>query len=83
MKYYQKMSGGSELVLALLEGRVTRHGATPGFNAKPNAHRMCAQQLSFHTYCTENGYRINNVTIYNIYYTNNVLQKTKSNTLET
>jgi hypothetical protein len=48
-----------------------------------NAHNMCAQELSFHTYCIENGYKITNVTIYNIYYTNNVLQKTKSNTLKT
>jgi hypothetical protein len=29
---------------------------------------MCAQKLSLHTYRTKNGYRITNVTIYNIYY---------------
>jgi hypothetical protein len=44
---------------------------------------MCAQESSFHTYHTENGYKITNITIYNIYNTNNVLQKTKSNTLKT
>jgi hypothetical protein len=33
---------------------------------KPNAHSMCAQELSLYTYRTENGYRIINVT--NIYY---------------
>jgi hypothetical protein len=57
-------------------------GVTPGFKAKLNAHSMCAQESSLYTYRTKNGYRITNVTIYNIYYTNNVLQKTKSNTLE-
>jgi hypothetical protein len=41
---------------------------TPGFKAKPNAHSMCAQESSLHTYHTKNGYRITNVTIYNIYY---------------
>jgi hypothetical protein len=29
---------------------------------------MCAQKSSLYTYHTENGYRITNVTIYNIYY---------------
>jgi hypothetical protein len=48
-----------------------------------HAHSICAQESSFHTYCIEHGYRITNVIIYSIYYTNNVLQKTKSNTLET
>jgi hypothetical protein len=43
-------------------------GVTPGFKAKPNAHSMCVHELSLHTYHTENGYRITNVTIYNIYY---------------
>jgi hypothetical protein len=43
---------------------------------------MCAQESNFHTYHIENGYRITNVTIYSIYYTNNVLHKTKLNTLE-
>jgi hypothetical protein len=41
---------------------------TPSFMAKPNAHSMCAQESNLHTYCTENGYSITNVTIYNIYY---------------
>jgi hypothetical protein len=36
---------------------------TPGFNAKLNAHSMCAQESSFHTYRTENKYRIINVSI--------------------
>jgi hypothetical protein len=43
---------------------------------------MCAQESSFHTYQTENGNKITGVSIDNIYYMNNVLQKTKSNTLE-
>jgi hypothetical protein len=44
---------------------------------------MCAQESNLHTYCLENGYRITNVTnIYSIYYMNNVLQKTKLNTLD-
>jgi hypothetical protein len=38
------------------------------FMAKPNAQSMSAQESSLHTYRTENGYRITNVTIYNIYY---------------
>jgi hypothetical protein len=51
---------------------------------KLNAHSTCAQESSFHTNHTENGYRITNVTIYNIYYTNNVLNKIlESNTLKT
>jgi hypothetical protein len=40
----------------------------PSFKAKPNAHSMCAQGSSLHTYRIENGYKITNVTIYNIYY---------------
>jgi hypothetical protein len=36
---------------------------TPGFKAKPNAHSMCAQKTSLHTYRTENEYIITNVTI--------------------
>jgi hypothetical protein len=40
---------------------------TPGFKAKPNAHSLCAQESSLHTYHTENGYRITNITIYNIF----------------
>jgi hypothetical protein len=42
---------------------------TPDFKAKLNAHSMCAQELSFHTYRTENGYKIINVTIYIIFIT--------------
>jgi hypothetical protein len=41
--------------------------ATPGFMAKPNAHSICNQELSLHTYRIENGYRITNVSIYNIF----------------
>jgi hypothetical protein len=37
------------------------------FKPKPNAHSMCAQESSLHTYRIENGYRITNVTIYNIF----------------
>jgi hypothetical protein len=44
---------------------------------------MYDNKSSFDTYHTENGYRIINFTIYSIYYTNNGLQKTKSDTLET
>jgi hypothetical protein len=36
---------------------------TPSFKARPNAHSMCTQGSSFHTYRTENGYRITNVLI--------------------
>jgi hypothetical protein len=36
---------------------------TPGFKAKSNAHSMCAQESSLHTYCIENGYKITNVSI--------------------
>jgi hypothetical protein len=36
---------------------------TPSFKAKPNAHSMCAQESSFHTYHLENRYRITNVSI--------------------
>jgi hypothetical protein len=35
----------------------------PGSKAKPNAHSLCAQELSLHTYHIENGYRRTNVTI--------------------
>jgi hypothetical protein len=33
------------------------------FKPKPNAHSMCAQESSLHTYRTENGYRITNVSV--------------------
>jgi hypothetical protein len=35
----------------------------PVFKPKPNVHSMCAQESSLHTYHTENGYRITNVSI--------------------
>jgi hypothetical protein len=37
------------------------------FKPKLNAHSICAQESSLHTYHIENGYRITNVTIYNIF----------------
>jgi hypothetical protein len=36
---------------------------TPSFEANLNSHSMCAQESSFHTHHTENGYRITNVSI--------------------
>jgi hypothetical protein len=39
----------------------------PVFKPKLNAHSMCAQESSLHTYRTENGYRITNVIIYSIF----------------
>jgi hypothetical protein len=36
---------------------------TPGSKVKLNAHSMCVQESSLHTYRAENGYRITNVTI--------------------
>jgi hypothetical protein len=41
---------------------------TPDFKVKLNDHSMCTQESSLHIYHIENGYRITNVTIYNIYY---------------
>jgi hypothetical protein len=35
----------------------------PVFKPKPNAHSMCAQESSLHTYRIENGDRITNVSI--------------------
>jgi hypothetical protein len=58
-----------------------RGDLSPGFKAKPNAHSMRAHESSLYTYHTENGYRITNVNIYYLIL-NNVLQKTKANTLE-
>jgi hypothetical protein len=37
--------------------------ATSNFKAKSNAHSMCAQEPRLHTYRTENGHKITNVTI--------------------
>jgi hypothetical protein len=56
-------------------------GVTPGFKAKSNAHSICAHESGFHTYSIENGYRITNAIIYNIYYTNNAFNKRLSRTL--
>jgi hypothetical protein len=65
------MTKGRSLLTRLAFLRSTRlwcHSVPPGFKAKLNAHSMCAQELSLHTYRTEDGYRITNVTIYSIYY---------------
>jgi hypothetical protein len=42
---------------------VDRWVSHPVFKPKPNAHSMCAQESSLHTYRTENGDRITNVSI--------------------
>jgi hypothetical protein len=46
--------------------RAPMAGVTPDFKVKPNAHSMCAQESSLHTYHTENGYKIINDSIYSI-----------------
>jgi hypothetical protein len=45
-------------------GGVLHHGplSHPVFKRKTNAHSMCAQESGLHTYHTENGYRITNIT---------------------
>jgi hypothetical protein len=35
----------------------------PVFKPKLNAHSMCAQESGLHTYRTDNGYRITNVSV--------------------
>jgi hypothetical protein len=40
-----------------------RHNPHPVFKPIPNAHSMCAQESSLHTYHTQNGYRITNVSV--------------------
>jgi hypothetical protein len=45
------------------EWKNDRADVTPSFKAKPNAHSMCDQESSLHTYCIENRYRRTNVTI--------------------
>jgi hypothetical protein len=52
----------------------------PVFKPKLSALSMCAQESSLHTYHTENGDRITNITIYSIYYQIMSLQMTKSST---
>jgi hypothetical protein len=44
------------------------HSVIPNLKAKPNAHSMCAQESSLHTYRTRYGYRNTNVIIYIIHY---------------
>jgi hypothetical protein len=51
-----------ELVLFFEEFEETKL-SHPVFKPKPNAHSMCAQESSLHTYHTENGDRITNVSI--------------------
>jgi hypothetical protein len=51
--------------MAIGPGTTVSH---PVFKSKVNAHSMCAQESSLHTYHIENGYKITNVTIYSIYY---------------
>jgi hypothetical protein len=68
--------------LLQVSGQLVSH---PVFKPKlNNVHSICAQELSFHTYPTKNGYIITNATIYNNYYMNNVfntrLNRTLSNT---
>jgi hypothetical protein len=48
--------------------RLWYHSVTSGFKVKLNAHSMCAQDSSLHTYRIKNGYKITNVTIYSMYY---------------
>jgi hypothetical protein len=48
---------------------------TTGFKVKSNAQNMCTQKSSFHTYQIENRYIITKITLYNIYYTNNIFNK--------
>jgi hypothetical protein len=43
--------------------RAHRRMSHPVFKPKPNAHSMCAQESSLHTYHTENGDIIANVSI--------------------
>jgi hypothetical protein len=43
--------------------RLIRILSNPVWRPKPSTHSMCAQETSLHTYCTENGYRITNVSI--------------------
>jgi hypothetical protein len=69
-------------VAFLRSTRLWCHSVTPNFKVKSNAHSMCAQESSLHTYRTKNGFRIMNVTIYSIYYTNIILEKIKLITLE-
>jgi hypothetical protein len=46
---------------------IKRFLSHPVFKPKLNVYSMCAQELSLHTYRIENGYRITNVIIYNIF----------------
>jgi hypothetical protein len=52
----------------------------PVLRPKPSTHSMCVQESSLHRYHSENGYRITNVTIYNIF-TKQCIYKRLSQTL--
>jgi hypothetical protein len=77
LKHLQKLP-----LLGQKEAEGRGGGCHTRFKVKPNAHSMCVHKSSLHIGRTENGYRITNVSIYSIYYTNNILQKTKLNTLD-
>jgi hypothetical protein len=51
------------MIIGDYEESPSRMIVTPSSKAKLSAHSMCAQESSLHTYRTENGYRITNVTI--------------------
>jgi hypothetical protein len=60
--------GASRHTTVIRFGRRLRpHMSHPVFKTKLNAHSMCAQESSLLIYRTKNGYRITNVTIYNIF----------------
>jgi hypothetical protein len=78
----QPTSAPRQRLTPSLQSKPTPTLSYPILRPKPSTHSMCAQESSLHTYRTEHGYRIINVSIKNIHYTNNVLHKTKSETLE-
>ncbi len=68
-RFIVKLAERSLPFFSILRGSTKVEWVTvyPVFKPKSNAHSMCAQESSLHTYHTENGYRITNVTIYNIF----------------
>jgi hypothetical protein len=58
----------SQQFLVVQNALCYENDVTPGFKVKLDAHGICAQGSSLHTYRKENGYRITNITIYNNYY---------------